>query len=582
MVVLEEEPFHLESDFSHSKPFRYVPPGMAVRPYGRFQGRNRSRISDNCCKGVGLIGLLLIVTGVLILVYGQSLLWEVILSTLSIEVGSEGYKTWLKPPAQSHLSVYAFNLTNPNEVLNGAKPRLQEVGPYVYKATTVKDLENLTWNSSDSTLTYRAKTFYEFVPELSDYRIDYDDVITVPNVPLWTSLNAVKRLPSPEIGWSLLKSTIEKTGHGSSPFINVSVGGLLWGYEDDLACTSLHLPRGCKHEETVFSHHDEDEHWPEDHDLFKANATHSTQAHRPMKADFVNCSCHWGLFRGHNGTMQEPIRFSTGKDKLFKRGSITQFNGRKSFGWWLKDSHCDDVGGQDGSTLPADLDKENHLEIFFPWMCRKLPLTFEKEVKHEGVNTYRFAPPSNALGSPHDKDPLMRNKGNQCYCMSHENFRCFKSGVFNLAPCKKEELYPPIALSMPHFYQADPSFIDAVVGLSPDKKRHQFYLDVVPEFGYPFALKPRLQLNLQIFKFDLWTPTSNLTDELVLPVLWLEEGFDSPSQEIVDQTQGILFIQELIPTMLNVLCLVIGGLMFGASVAFYFVRKTMCRRSRDF
>ena len=50
--------------------------------------------------------------------------------------------------------------------------------------------------------------------------------------------------------------------------------------------------------------------------------------------------------------------------------------------------------------------------------------------------------------------------------------------------------------------------MDAVIGLKPDKSKHEFYLDVVPEFGFPMAMRPRFQLNAAIFKFTNWPATS--------------------------------------------------------------------------
>ena len=90
------------------------------------------------------------------------------------------------------------------------------------------------------------------------------------------------------------------------------------------------------------------------------------------------------------------------------------------------------------------------------------------------------------------------NPDNACFCLEEEGFSCFKSGVFNMEPCKRTADRPrgaPIALSYPHFYQADPSYLAAVEGLSPDKEKHQFYVDVLPEFGFPLAIRPRFQLN---------------------------------------------------------------------------------------
>lgn len=91
----------------------------------------------------------------------------------------------------------------------------------------------------------------------------------------------------------------------------------------------------------------------------------------------------------------------------------------------------------------------------------------------------------------------MKNPENECYCLENEGFRCLKSGVMYMEPCKRKD-EAPVALSMPHFYQADPSFLNAVEGLNPQKEKHQFFMDVVPEFGFPLAIRPRFQLNIII------------------------------------------------------------------------------------
>ncbi len=75
-----------------------------------------------------------------------------------------------------------------------------------------------------------------------------------------------------------------------------------------------------------------------------------------------------------------------------------------------------------------------------------------QETEHAGIKTLRFIPPVNALGAHDDPDPARRNPDNECYCLKEENFKCFKSGVLNMEPCKRE-LKAPLALSMPHFYQ---------------------------------------------------------------------------------------------------------------------------------
>lgn len=42
-------------------------------------------------------------------------------------------KLYTKPPLPAEFKVYLFNITNKDEVIHGAKPMLQEIGPYVFE-----------------------------------------------------------------------------------------------------------------------------------------------------------------------------------------------------------------------------------------------------------------------------------------------------------------------------------------------------------------------------------------------------------------------------------------------------------------
>ena len=101
------------------------------------------------------------------LIFGPSVLSSLIMSSMSLSPASARLAAWLVPPVDAHLTVFAFNLTNPDQVLQGEKPVLQEVGPFIYRAVTVKDSldlktghSNLNFDYSGSTITYRPRKFY--------------------------------------------------------------------------------------------------------------------------------------------------------------------------------------------------------------------------------------------------------------------------------------------------------------------------------------------------------------------------------------------------------------------------------------
>ena len=83
-----------------------------------------------CCLVTLIIGCLTLILGVVLLISGQSILTNIILKSMALKEGSDRTASWLKPPVQAHLEGYAFHVTNPDDVIQGAKPILEEVGPF--------------------------------------------------------------------------------------------------------------------------------------------------------------------------------------------------------------------------------------------------------------------------------------------------------------------------------------------------------------------------------------------------------------------------------------------------------------------
>ena len=55
------------------------------------------------------------------------------LQQLTLEDGHQTYDQWIDPTIPMYKDYYVFNLTNPVEFADGAKPHFDELGPYRYR-----------------------------------------------------------------------------------------------------------------------------------------------------------------------------------------------------------------------------------------------------------------------------------------------------------------------------------------------------------------------------------------------------------------------------------------------------------------
>lgn len=585
--------------------------------YNDQSGCCSSPHTKRCCLATGVLGGVILLLGLVLMVAGKGLLEGAILKSMALKEGSGRLETWLSPEKagiKAHLTGYGFHVTNPEAVVQGRKPILEEVGPFVYQALTIKDTQeqdgsrNIHYNEDGETLTYRPRRFYFL--DRNQSKGDPDTTyITVPNIPLLTGFNKIRD----EAGWKkeIAENILMKTGRGT-PFVNVSFTGLLWGYYDDMPCVNLERPGECpkpKGEVDIFAE-EEDDDWKrkkretqeEDGRRVKRETVRrykrETQEEKEDLLDKIerlktanfdsmllpkmeymmsedkdgntNCDCEWGLFRDRNVTLRKAIKLHHGVGSLESKGRIVEYDDSASLNWWQPGSVCDTVGGQDSATLPPGVKKEEDLDIFIALMCRRITMRHEQDLEYQGLTAYRFVPPRNAMGSHLDTDPEAKNEANSCYCREEKYFPCFKSGVLNLAPCKTMPGMPmgaPIALSYPHFYQADPSYLEAVDGLSPDKEKHQMYADISPQFGFPLAFRPRFQLNAIIRKDSDIEVMSRFPEELVLPFLWAQDGFGEPSVEMVEAITFGLSAPDSLPMLGGSALLVLGGVMLLAALS---------------
>ncbi|KAM6155287.1 scavenger receptor class B member 1 isoform 5-T5 [Rhynchocyon petersi] len=132
---------------------------------------------------------------------------------------------WKEIPIPFYLSVYFFHVLNPEQVLQGEKPQVQERGPYVYREFRHKS--NITFNNNDtvSFLEYRS---FQFQPNKSSGL--ESDYIVMPNIlVLAASMMAVDKPMALK-----LIMTMAFTGFNERAFMNRTVGEIMWGYSSPL------------------------------------------------------------------------------------------------------------------------------------------------------------------------------------------------------------------------------------------------------------------------------------------------------------------------------------------------------------
>uniref|UniRef100_A0A182YSQ7 Scavenger receptor class B n=1 Tax=Anopheles stephensi TaxID=30069 RepID=A0A182YSQ7_ANOST len=142
-----------------------------TRPFPSFLSPDR--------VAVIIFGIVTLIAGVIL----SSVPWLniFIMKNLRLWNGTISFHYWQRPGVTRLTKVYIFNVTNPEGFLTGEKPKLVEVGPFVYR----EDMEKVNIKFHDNyTVTYQHKKILQFVPELS---VDKNLRITTPNIPLLVS-----------------------------------------------------------------------------------------------------------------------------------------------------------------------------------------------------------------------------------------------------------------------------------------------------------------------------------------------------------------------------------------------------------
>uniref|UniRef100_A0A669CE45 Scavenger receptor class B, member 2a n=1 Tax=Oreochromis niloticus TaxID=8128 RepID=A0A669CE45_ORENI len=251
---------------------------------------------------------------------------------------------------------------------------------------------------------------------------------------------------------------------------------------------------------------------------------------------------YFGLMWKKNGTHEGEFVFHTGEQNYLDYGKIDTWNGLREMSWWSS-NQSNMINGTDGAVFHPLINRNELLYIFAADLCRSIHLAYVEDVDVKGIQAYRFAPPNDVLMSPKN------NPTNAGFCVPAGD--CLGTGVLKVSVCREGA---PIVVSFPHFYQADPAYINAIDGLNPNKEEHETYLDLQPTTGVPIRACKRAQLNIILKRVKGFPKTKNIT-ETIFPIMFVNE-----TATIDDESAGQMRSLLLIVTLVSNFPVLIVGL----------------------
>ncbi|XP_018054994.1 PREDICTED: scavenger receptor class B member 1-like isoform X3 [Atta colombica] len=375
--------------------------------------------------------------------------------------GGEIFEYWRKPVVDLYVKIYLFNVTNHNEYLSGeaSKLRFQEIGPYVYKETF--EHANVVFNDNGTLSTIPVHPL-KYIPEMSNGT--EEDLVIMPNIALFSIANVMKDA-SYLSRWGL-NVLIRQTD--TKPLVQMTAHEFMFGYQSTLVTLGNHLMPS----------------W--------------------IKFDKLGLIDRMYDFDGDFETIY------TGETDVRTIGLIDKYNGDVNLPQWT--GKCANVqGASDGVKFPSYIEPNDTILFFRKSLCRSARLVRIGEKTLQGLETYKYTFMENEL------DNGAVNPENKCFC--RKGF-CLKPGLIDVTDCYYGF---PIALSYPHFYKSDPSFLEAIEGLEPNKELHESYFYIQPKSGTPINLASRFQINMVLQNIGHMARVEKFP-HMTIPLLWFEIG----------------------------------------------------------
>ncbi|XP_075153553.1 protein peste-like [Haematobia irritans] len=415
---------------------------------------------------VGTLGFILGICGILCGMFWEQIFNGILNKQMVLRPDSMVYDKWKNPPVALNLDIYLYNWTNSEDFANtSTKPILEQCGPYRF--IEKPDKVDIDWNNKNSSVTYRRKSYFYFDAAGSNGSLD-DEIITLNAVAL--SAGAKTKY------WDAMNTRLVNMGltvYNQQMTVTKTVDELLFtGYSDDMITTAR---------------------------------TMTSMFGKKVEVPFDK----FGWFYTRNGSADLTGVFNvfTGADDISRLGQMHNWNYKSHSGFF--ESHCGMINGSGGEFYPPNLTPDSIVGLFSPDMCRTIPLDYAETVEIEGIKGYKYT------GGPRSVDNGTLYPENACFCGGE----CVPSGVMNVSSCR---FGTPVFMSFPHFYQADPYYVNQVEGLNPNKDQHEFYMILEPRTGVALEVAARFQVNMLVEPLKGVSLYEDVP-RTFLPLIWFEQ-----------------------------------------------------------
>eukprot|EP01114_Cavostelium_apophysatum_P019551 TRINITY_DN6337_c0_g1_i1.p1 TRINITY_DN6337_c0_g1~~TRINITY_DN6337_c0_g1_i1.p1 ORF type:complete len:506 (+),score=96.29 TRINITY_DN6337_c0_g1_i1:35-1552(+) len=404
--------------------------------------RRRSKIIITCLVFLFILGALAIVAGGLLPKLVSNKLNAGIRQMLVVSgTNSDSYNDWLGTDVNGedvvpmYMNFRFWNLTNPDDFLNGHKPILIEVGPYSYREIKVKYDASFPDNGNKNS--FKTWQYFLFEEKMSNGD-PMTDLITTINIPFHGVKGTLGSDWLPSLAFTVLASATNST-----LLTTRTPNELIWGYDDPFL-------------------------------QFLSNLQPSVNPYFSLQPNQTSVE--------ESNATSEFDTFLSGKDDINNIQQYVSWQGNTSVNVWAT-KEANMIKGTDATQFKPGLTKDDHPTIFVTNAFRSGDLQFGEEIEVEQIRLLRFG-----IGNDTMK--------NMTYVPANAAYYAYApNGVINITSASSSA---PVFLSKPHFLDADPCYREAVVGMAPNRTLHDINIDVEPITGKTMSAQKRLQVNVKV------------------------------------------------------------------------------------